>query len=152
MLLSDIRKKKKAENRTDRRISGPKGQDLTRRWSRLCNVQLHELYPHCTGWLQISVTTHTCASLLTIFVEPNFAQFAPFNCNTNWVFYVYGSVHRWSILITVQRDATHSSLFIILQVQSTRFGCQPHPPSGVHKTVTTTSGTVQLPPCNTRNM
>ena len=30
------------------------------------------------------------------------------------VFYVYGSVHPWSILIIVQRDATQSSLFIIL--------------------------------------
>ena len=44
-------------------------------------------------------------------------------------------------LIFVQRDATQSSLFIILQVHSTCFGCQPHPPSGVHKTVTTASGT-----------
>jgi len=43
-----------------------------------------------------------------------------------------------SILIIVQRDGTQSSLFIILQVQSTCFGCQPHPSSGVHKTVTTT--------------
>ena len=41
----------------------------------------------------------------------------------------------------VQRDATQSSLFIILQVRSTYFGCQPHPSSGVHKTVTTASGT-----------
>jgi len=41
------------------------------------------------------------------------------------------------ILIIVQRDATQSSLFIILQVHSTCFGCQPHPLSGVHKTVTT---------------
>ena len=57
------------------------------------------------------------------------------------VFYVYVSVHRWSILIIVQRDATQSSLFIILQIQSTCFGCQPHPSSGVHKTVTTASGT-----------
>jgi len=32
-----------------------------------------------------------------------------------------------TILIIVQRDATQSSLFIILQVQSTCFGCQPHP-------------------------
>jgi len=32
------------------------------------------------------------------------------------VFYVYGSVHRWSIAITVQRDATQSSLLIILHV------------------------------------
>ena len=65
-------------------------------------------------------------------------------------FYVYGSVRRWSILIIVQGDATQSSLFIILQVHSTCFGCQLHPSSGVHKTVTTASGTVilfvQLPP------
>jgi len=55
--------------------------------------------------------------------------------------YVYGSMHRWSILITVQRDATQNSLFIILQVHSTCFGCQQHPSSGVHKTVTTASRT-----------
>jgi len=41
------------------------------------------------------------------------------------------------ILIIVQRNATQSSLFIILQVHATCFGCQPHPSSGVHKTVTT---------------
>jgi len=64
------------------------------------------------------------------------------------VFYVYGSVHRWSILIIAQRDATQSSLFIILQDHSTCFGCQPHPSSGVHKTVTTASGIAQVPPCN----
>ena len=46
-----------------------------------------------------------------------------------------------SVLITVQRDAKESSLFNILQVHSTCFGCQPHPSSGVHKTVTTASGT-----------
>jgi len=63
-------------------------------------------------------------------------------------FYVYGSVHRWSILIIVQRDATQSSLFIILQVHSTCFGFQPYPSSEAHKTVTTASGTVQLPPSN----
>ena len=45
------------------------------------------------------------------------------------------------ILITVHLDATQSSLFIILQVNSTCFGCQPHPSLGVHKTVTTASGT-----------
>jgi hypothetical protein len=58
-----------------------------------------------------------------------------------------------TLLITAQRDATQSSLFIILQVHSTCFGCQPRPSSGVHKTVTTASGTghiffVQLPPSN----
>jgi len=45
------------------------------------------------------------------------------------------------ILIIVQRDATQNSLFIILQVHCTCFGCQPHSSSGVHKTVTTASGT-----------
>ena len=53
-----------------------------------------------------------------------------------------------SILIIAQRDAIQSSLFIILQVHSTCFGCQPHTSSGVHKSVTTTSGTVHLPPSN----
>jgi len=47
---------------------------------------------------------------------------------------------KCSILITVQRHATQSSLFSILQVHSTCFGCQPHP-SSVHETVTTASGT-----------
>ena len=41
----------------------------------------------------------------------------------------------------MQRDATQSSLFIILRVHSTCFGCQPHPSSGVHETVTTASAT-----------
>ena len=50
-------------------------------------------------------------------------------------------MHRRSTLIIAQRDATQSSLFIILQVLSTCFGCQPHPSSAVHKTVTTASGT-----------
>jgi len=45
------------------------------------------------------------------------------------------------ILIIFQRDATQSSLFIILQVHSTCFGCQPHPSSEIHKTATTGSGT-----------
>ena len=41
------------------------------------------------------------------------------------------------VSIIVQRVATQSSLFIILLVHSTCFGCQPYPSSGVHKTVTT---------------
>ena len=45
------------------------------------------------------------------------------------------------ILIIVQRGATQSSLLIILQGHSTCFGYQPHPSSGIHKTVTTASGT-----------
>ena len=62
------------------------------------------------------------------------------NLKLHCSFYVYGSAHRWSILIIVQRDATKSSLFIFLQVHSTCFGCQPHPSSGAHKTVTIASG------------
>ena len=50
-------------------------------------------------------------------------------------------MHRRCILIIVQRDATQSSFFIILQVHSTCFGCQTHTSSGVHKTVTTAFGT-----------
>jgi hypothetical protein len=45
------------------------------------------------------------------------------------------------ILIIVQRNATQSRLFIILKVHSICFGCQPHPSSRVHKTVTTASDT-----------
>ena len=52
---------------------------------------------------------------------------------------IYGSLGVKRLII-VQGDATQSSLFIILQVQSTCFGCQSHPSSGVHKTVTTASG------------
>jgi hypothetical protein len=82
-------------------------------------------------------------------LDGNVAQCSKFQCvvpiitaeDPSDIFYVYGSVHRWSILITVQRDATQSSQFIILQVHSTCFGYQPHPSSGLYKTVTTASGT-----------
>ena len=46
-----------------------------------------------------------------------------------------------TVLIIVHRDTTQSSLFIIPQAHFTCFGCQPHPSSGVHKTVTTATGT-----------
>ena len=60
------------------------------------------------------------------------------------VFYAQGSVHGSYILIIVQRDAAQSSLFVIPQVHSTCFGCQPHPSSGAHKTLTAASGTVRI--------
>ena len=60
---------------------------------------------------------------------------------------------NWSLgvkrLIIVQRDATQITLFIILQMHSTCFGCQPHPSSGVHKTVTTASGIGHILLCTT---
>ena len=82
-----------------------------------------------------------------------------------YIYIVYGSVRRWSILIIVQRYTTQSSLFISLQVQMFRvsttpiirstqncnyslrywsyFLCSYLPPTwpGVHKTVTTASVT-----------
>jgi len=60
----------------------------------------------------------------------------PYSCNT------------CMILIIVQRGATQSSLFIILQVHTTCFGCQPHPSSGVQKTVTAASGTCHIFLCS----
>jgi len=82
---------------------------------------------------------------ILVLLLPSQLQYSPLNPGLKhpeaFFFYVYGSEHRWSILIVVQRDATQSSLFIILQVHCTCFGCQPHPSSGVHKTVTTVSGT-----------
>ena len=54
---------------------------------------------------------------------------------------IYGTIYIYTyIYIAVQRDATQSGLFIIMQVHSTCFGFQPHPSSGVHRTVTTASG------------
>ena len=42
---------------------------------------------------------------------PQYASMRWTNTNILYVFYVYGSVHRWSILIIVQRDATQSHLW-----------------------------------------
>ena len=45
-------------------------------------------------------------------------------------------------IINAQQDATICSLyFILLQDHSTRFGCRPHPSSGVRKTIVTATGT-----------
>jgi len=66
-------------------------------------------------------------------------------CEHGKEFCVHGSVHHKSILINVQQDATICSLyFILLQNHSTCFGCHPHPSSGVHKTVTTATGTSHI--------
>ena len=98
------------------------------------------------------ITPLTSGNILDfpIFINKNFSLISLFELVSK--FYVYSSVHLWSILIIVQRDVTQIRLFIILQVHSTCFGCQPHPSSGVHKTGTKGSGTghifVQLPPSN----
>ena len=69
------------------------------------------------------------------------------NASAMYRFTFVGQEMRF-VLIIVQRDATQSNLFIILQVHSTCFGCQPHPSSAVRKAVTTASGTGQLPHSN----
>ena len=53
-------------------------------------------------------------------------------------FYIHGSVHRESNLITVQQDATYSFYYISVG-SSTCFGCW-HPSSGARTTVITDSG------------
>ena len=51
----------------------------------------------------------------------------------------------WSVLILLHINncptRCNTKRSIILRVQSTCFGCQPHPSSGVHKTVATAFGT-----------
>ena len=56
-------------------------------------------------------------------------------------FYIHGSVHHESNLITVQQDATYSVYYISVG-SSTCFGCR-HPSSGARTTVITASGTGQ---------
>jgi len=60
------------------------------------------------------------------------------NCLTTVVFYVHGSVHRESNLLTVQRDATYSVYYVSVG-SSTCFGCW-HPSSGAGTAVITASG------------
>ena len=38
----------------------------------------------------------------------------------------------------------HKAVFITVKVHSTCFGCQPHPSSRIHKTVTAASGTGRI--------
>jgi len=47
-------------------------------------------------------------------------------------FYVHGSVHRESMSIIVQQDATMYSCIIFSADSSTCFGLYPHPSSGAH--------------------
>jgi len=54
------------------------------------------------------------------------------------VFYILGSVHRESNLITDKQDATYSVYYISVG-RSTSLGCR-HPSSGARTTVITASG------------
>ena len=62
----------------------------------------------------------------------------PISYSKNTEFYIHGSVHRESNLITVQQDATYS-VYYISAGSSTCFGCW-HPSSGARTTVITASG------------
>ena len=55
-------------------------------------------------------------------------------------FYIYGSVHRDSILVRSNEMQQYAGVYL-LQNYSTCFGCLSHSSSGVHKTVTAASGT-----------
>jgi hypothetical protein len=55
-----------------------------------------------------------------------------------FLFYIHGSVHRESNLITVQQDATYSVYYISVG-SSACFGCR-HPSSGARTIVITASG------------
>jgi hypothetical protein len=79
--------------------------------------------------------------------KPSDREIFPFNLQLYGI-YSGGYKILGYILIIIQRDATQSSLSIILQVHSTCFGRRPHPSSGVHKTVTTTSGTGHIFLCS----
>ena len=63
---------------------------------------------------------------------------------------IYGFIHAHTHMhkiVCINNCPTRCNtnrLFIILQVHSTCFGCQPHPSSGVHKTVTTATGNVHI--------
>jgi len=62
--------------------------------------------------------------------------------HANMIFYIHGSVHRNSILIRSNKMQHYAGIYL-LQNHSARFGRPSHPSSGVHKTVTATSGTGQ---------
>ena len=81
------------------------------------------LLPSGVFWYNLFTTL---ASLILSTMCVQNAQFK-MGTTSQSLLYVYGSVHRWSILITVQRDLTQISLFIILQVHCKYFGRQTTP-------------------------
>jgi len=95
-------------------------------WNHVNQAKFHSTGLTLTGISLCTVSgLHSCACIWEICM------------NTD----VFKNHFDWTILIIVWRDATQSSLFIIMQVHCTCFGCQPHPSSVVHKRVTIASGT-----------
>ena len=56
------------------------------------------------------------------------------------IFYIHGSMHHNSILIRSNKMQQHAGIYL-LHNHSACFRCPSHPSTGVHKTVTATSGT-----------
>ena len=102
------------------RLSQPRGQ-----WGRL----LHITPSHMQETLSSKLCLLSRINLSLITKTTSF-----------WEFYIHGSVHRNSILISSNKMQQYAGTYL-LQNHSTRFGCPSHPSSGVHKTLTATSGT-----------
>jgi hypothetical protein len=60
--------------------------------------------------------------------------------NKKLEYYIHGSVHRNSVSTRSNKVQQYAGIYL-LQNYSTCFGCSSHPSSGVHKTLTTASGT-----------
>ena len=60
--------------------------------------------------------------------------------NLDLDFYIHGSVHRDSVLIGSNEMKDYAGVYL-LQNYYICFGCLSHPSTGVHQTVTATSGT-----------
>ena len=126
-------------------------------WSLVWRKWIKSTSPKCASFRSISVTiaikltTFQVVSLRLTFCDHHFLNIS----KVSFAYYMHNPFFLIRfisvivfILITVQRAATQSSLFIILQVHSTCLVCQLHPSSGVHKTITTPSGTGHVVLCS----
>ena len=80
-----------------------------------------------------------CVSVSMELLSPLWTVFHKISRKSIDKFKVYGSVQRKYIPIYIQQDATLHSLFITRNC-SAFFGWYLHPSSGMHTTVSTTSG------------
>ena len=106
-----------------------------------CKIQLNngryqEHHAKCKSLYKRRILCLQCKVNLTLC--KNWRHVAESQYISTFFFYIHGSVHRESNLITVQQDATYSVYYISVG-GSTCFGCW-HPPSGARTTVITASG------------
>ena len=69
--------------------------------------------------------------------------------NTEFLFYIHGSMHRDSLLLRSNEMQEYAGVYL-LQHDSTCFECLSHPSSGEHQTVTAASGTGHIM-CHSKN-